>query len=343
MAPCYPSVKTIALVVMSGVQLLDVAGPSDVFACANKLLAADSEGTCQPYHIVLLTATDSQHVTTNAGITLLGTAGIRQWHAPVDTLLVAGSPLATVEVLPAEFFAWLRAKAGSVRRMGSVCAGAFALAKAGILAGRRATTHWALCTHLQAQYPAVQVEHAPFFVRDGHIYTSGGVTSGMDLALALVEEDHGHSLALRVAQQLVLHLRRTGNQAQFHTLWPEIGDAPLLSSLRPWLATHLHAAISVERMAEQVHMSPRNFARVFVKATGLTPARYVEKLRLGAARHYLEETSLGLDQVAAACGLGTAVTLRRVFLKELQLSPRRYRASFQTATPVPDLAVPTGG
>ena len=325
--------KTIALVAMPGVQLLDLAGPSDVFTCANNLLAADSAGTVRPYNLVLLTATDSPHLTTSAGLTLLGTASVRQWHAPVDTLLVAGSPLATVEALPTDFFAWLATMTNSVRRLGSVCVGAFALAKAGILSGRRATTHWAFCAQLQTQFPAVQVEQAPFFVRDGPVYTSGGITSGMDLALALVEEDYGHALALRVAQKLVLQLRRTGNQGQFHSLWPEIGEVPLLSTLRPWLVAQLRTAISVGQMAEQVHMSPRNFARVFGKATGLPPAKFVEKLRLGAARRYLEETDLGLDQVAQACGLGTAVTMRRVFLKELQLSPRQYRASFQTATP----------
>ena len=333
MTTSQPPVKTIALVAMPGVQLLDLAGPSDVFTCANNLLAADSAGTSRPYNVVLLTATDAPHLTTSAGITLLGAAGVQQWHAPVDTLLVAGSPLEAVEALPAEFFTWLATMTDAVRRMGSVCVGAFALSKAGILVGRRATTHWAFCAQLQAQFPAVQVEQAPFFVRDGHVYTSGGITSGMDLALALVEEDYGHALALRVAQKLVLQLRRTGNQGQFHSLWPEIGEVPLLRSLRPWLVAQLHTAISVEQMAEHLHMSPRNFARVFVKATGLPPAKFVEKLRLGAARRYLEESDLGLDQVAHACGLGTAVTLRRLFLKELQLSPRQYRASFQTATP----------
>lgn len=328
-----PPAKIIALVAMPGVQLLDLAGPSDVFTCANNLLAADSASIIRPYTIVLLTATDSPHLTTSAGITLLGMGAVQQWQAPVDTLLVAGSPPATVDALPAEFFTWLATMTDSVRRMGSVCVGAFALAKAGILGGRRATTHWAFCTQLQAQFPAVQVEQAPFFVRDGHVYTSGGITSGMDLALALVEEDYGHALALRVAQKLVLQLRRTGNQGQFHSLWPEIGEAPLLSRLRPWLAAQLRTAISVEQMADHLHMSPRNFARVFVKSTGLPPAKFVEKLRLGAARRYLEETDLELDQVAQACGLGSAVTLRRLFLKELQLSPRQYRASFQTATP----------
>ena len=333
--------KTIALVAMPGVQLLDLAGPSDVFTCANNLLAADSAGTIRPYRIVLLTATDSPQLTTSAGLALLGTAGVQQWHAPVDTLLVAGSPPATVDALPMEFFTWLARMTDSVRRMGSVCVGAFALAKAGILAHRRATTHWAFCSQLQTQFPTVQVAQAPFFVRDGHVYTSGGITSGMDLALALVEEDYGHALALRVAQKLVLQLRRTGNQGQFHSLWPEIGEIPLLSRLRPWLAAHLHTTISVEQMADHLHMSPRNFARVFVQSTGLPPAKFVGKLRLGAARRYLEETDLGLDQVAQACGLGSAVTLRRVFVKELQLSPRQYRASFQTTTPASTVAFST--
>ena len=234
---------------------------------------------------------------------------------------MAGSPLATVEALPAEFFTWLATMAHAVRRMGSICVGAFALAKAGVLVGRRATTNWAYCAQLQAQFPAVRVEQAPFFMRDGHVYTSGGITSAMDLALALVEGGYGHTLALRIAQRLVHQLRRTGNQSQFHSLWPELGEVPLLRSLRPWLVAQLHTAISVEQMAEHLHMSPRNFARVFVKAAGLPPAKFVEKLRLGAARRYLEETDLGLDQVAHACGLGTAVTLKRLFLKELQLSP----------------------
>lgn len=331
---CLPS-KTIVLVAMPGVQLLDVAGPSDVFTCANNLVLADSAQAIRPYHLVLLAATDSSQVMTNSGFALTCTASVGEWHAPIDTLLVAGSPPTTLAALPLAFFSWLSAQATQVQRMGSVCVGAFALAKAGVLATRRATTHWAFCAQLQAQYPAVQVESAPFFVRDGPVYTSGGVTSGMDLALALVEEDYGHALALRVAQKLVLHLRRAGNQAQFQALWPETGESSLLSSLRPWLLSHLRTAISVEQMAEQVCMSPRNFARVFRQTTGVTPAKFVEKLRLGAARRCLEETDLGLDQVAEACGLGTAVTLRRMFLKELHLSPRRYRASFQTTAPLP--------
>lgn len=319
---------------MPGAQLLDVAGPSDVFTCANNILTANSpEGTARPYQVILLAATDLPQVTTSSGLTLITNGTVQDWHSPIDTLLVAGSPLAALEDLPASYFTWLHRQANVVRRIGSVCIGVFALAKAHLLANRRVTTHWAFCAQLQSQYPAIQVESTPFFVRDDNLYTSGGITSGMDLALILVEEDYGHTLALSVAQKLVLHLRRVGNQGQFNALWPELGDSPLLITLRPWLKSQLSNLITVEQMAEQVHMSPRNFARVFLRTTGVTPAKFVEKLRLGAARRYLEETDLGIEQVAQACGLTNTGTLRRLFLREMNLSPRLYRAAFQSTTP----------
>jgi transcriptional regulator GlxA family with amidase domain len=228
---------------------------------------------------------------------------------------------------------WVRAMAPRVRRLGSVCSGSFVLAEAGLLDGRRATTHWEWCATLAERYPAVTVASDPIFVRDGKIYTSAGVTAGMDLALALVEEDHGRELALEVARQLVMFLRRPGGQSQFSAqLAAQTADREPLRDLQSWISEHPEADLSVPALARRVAMSPRNFARVFTREVGMTPARFVESVRVEAARRRLEESASGVDSVAAACGFGTAESMRRAFLRIVRVPPAAYRHRFRAAT-----------
>jgi transcriptional regulator GlxA family with amidase domain len=213
-----------------------------------------------------------------------------------------------------------------------VCAGAFVLAEAGLLDGRRATTHWSVCARLARRYPAVDVDPDPIYVRDGHVYTSAGVTAGMDLALALVEEDLGRRAALTIARWLVMFLHRPGNQAQFSTqLATQSADHQPLRELQQWLGDNYGADLSVDAMAQRARMSPRHFARSFQRQVGTTPGRYLQQLRLEAARRRLEESDASAQRIALACGFGTTETMRRVFIAALGMPPAEYRRRFRTA------------
>jgi transcriptional regulator GlxA family with amidase domain len=217
-----------------------------------------------------------------------------------------------------------------------VCTGAFLLAEAGLLDGRRATTHWASCRELARRYPRVQVDPDPIFVRDGNVHTSAGVTAGMDLALALVEEDHGREVALGVARWLVLFLKRPGGQSQFSAqLSAQLAAREPIQELQAWVIENVDADLSVEALARRAGMSPRNFARVFTRETGVTPACFVETARVEAARRRLEqEGARGVEAIAAACGFGSAETMRRAFLRRVRVSPSDYRERFQVTADV---------
>jgi transcriptional regulator GlxA family with amidase domain len=224
----------------------------------------------------------------------------------------------------------LRVLAGRARRVASVCTGAYLLAEAGLLDGRRVTTHWASCADLQARYPALRVDPDPIFVRDGALWTSAGVSAGMDLALALLEEDWGRELALAVARRLVLFLKRPGGQSQFSARLAaqQAARAPL-AALQEWIEEHPAEPCAVGELARRAGMSPRHFARVFARETGSTPARFVERVRVEAARRALEETQDGVEAIAASCGFGSAETLRRSFLRTLRVAPAECRSRFQ--------------
>lgn len=222
--------------------------------------------------------------------------------------------------------------AASARRVTSVCSGAFVLAQAGLLDGRRATTHWRACELLARTFPLVTVEPDPIYVRDGNVYTSAGVTAGMDLALALVEDDHGRDLALSIARRLVLFLCRPGNQSQFSAqLHTQIAERDGLREAQRHVAEHPGDDCSVAALARIAAMSERNFARCFTAEVGVTPARYVERTRVETARRLLEDTDEGVEAVAAACGFGTAETMRRTFLRLLRTNPTEYRRRFRAA------------
>jgi transcriptional regulator GlxA family with amidase domain len=249
-------------------------------------------------------------------------------RAALDTLLVAGGPGVHAAAADPALLDWVRARARRARRVASVCTGAFLLAAAGLLEGRRAATHWMHCAELARRFPGIRVEPDPIFVRDGAIWTSAGVTAAIDLALALVEEDAGRSLALAVARHLVMFLKRPGGQAQFSTVLSLQGAEDRFGELHSWMAGRLAGDLSLPALAQKAGMSERSFSRRYAEATGITPARAVERLRVEAARRLLSDTGLPVKRIAARCGFGSEETLRRSFLRLLAATPQSYRARF---------------
>jgi transcriptional regulator GlxA family with amidase domain len=229
---------------------------------------------------------------------------------------------------------WLARTAPRARRVVGLCTGTFVLAEAGLLEGRSATTHWAFCAELARRFPGITVKSDPIYVRDGGVYTSAGATAGIDVVLALVEEDLGRRLALAVAQWMVVFLKRPGGQAQFSAqLSTQMAEREPLRDLQAWILDHPGADLSVDALARRVSMSPRNFFRVFVRQVGMTPGRFVERVRVEAARRLLEETSRGVSVVAATCGFGNQETMRVAFRRTLGVSPNGYRSRFCTTSP----------
>ena len=321
--------RRIVLVAFPDVQILDVTGPSEVFSLAERAAG-------EPTYSLELIAPDQGEIATSNGLRLVADRTLDACRGQIDTLVVAGGRGVQAAARDPRLTNWLRLAAGRARRVTSVCTGAFLLARAGLLDGRRATTHWNACAALARNYPSVQVEPDPIFVRDGNVYTSAGVTAGIDLALALVEEDLGPERALAVARDLVLFIRRPGGQAQFSAgLAGQAASRPGIRDLQAWIADHLDHDLSVPALAERAFMSPRNFARVFAREVGLTPAAYVESLRLERARALLEASDeIQLEEVALRCGFGTVETLRRVFGRRLGVSPNAYRSRFALTTNV---------
>jgi transcriptional regulator GlxA family with amidase domain len=324
--------RAVAVLIFPDVQPLDAVGPLEVFAGANHAWRArHPEGGALPYAPALV-ARRAGPVTGSSGYALVAQRSIAQVRGRLDTLLVAGGSGTREAIRDHRLVAWIRHQATQARRVASVCTGAFLLAEAGLLDGLRVTTHWGICDRLQARYPRLRVDPEPIFVREGRIWTSAGVTSGMDLALALVEEDLGRDIALAVARHLVLFLQRPGGQSQFSAqLSGQMAEREPLRELQVWMAEHPGADLSVEALARRVGMSPRHFARVFTREVGMTPARFVEEIRVEAARRRLEEAKEGVEAVASASGFGTAETLRRAFLRVLGVGPAAYRSRFQSA------------
>jgi transcriptional regulator GlxA family with amidase domain len=319
--------RTVLIVVFNGVQSLDVTGPLEVFAGANSYLADRDER--DPAYRIALTGPGREPVRTSSGLTLVPDTDLRAAAAP-HTLLVPGGEGSRSG--HEEIEAWLRRHGAAAERITSVCTGAFLLARAGLLAGRRATTHWAYADALARQFPEIIVDPEPIFLRDGRVVTSAGVTAGIDLALTLVEEDAGRPAALAVARHLVVFLRRPGGQAQFSAqLRAQLAQRQPLREVQHWISERPAADLSVDRLAARAGLSPRQFARSFTAETGVTPGRYVDRVRLEAARRELEDTGHGLEQVARSCGYGTPEAMRRAFVRTLSVSPAGYRQRFQGA------------
>jgi transcriptional regulator GlxA family with amidase domain len=304
-----------------GVQPLDVAGPLDVFSVAARFAGTEDE----PPYVVHTASLGGEPVRSAGGLRLVPDFDLAEVEDP-DMLLVPGGP--GVEHVDDRLVAWLRERAPGAQRVVSVCTGAWLLARSGLLDGRRATTHWGSCDHLAAEHPGVLVESEPIFVRDGPFYTSAGVTAGVDLAIALVEEDFGRAVAHEVARLLVVFLRRPGNQAQVSAqLAAQVAHSDPLREVQHWAAAHLAADLSVPALARRAGLSPRQFARAFTEQAGVTPGRYVDLIRLEAAQRMLTDTREGVVRVARQCGYGTQEGMRRAFLRELGVSPTEYRRS----------------
>lgn len=318
-----PKPRRVEILAVPSVQLLDVAGPLQVFATANSLAAARGEPL--PYDVQ--TVATASPVMTSAGVGLTARRLPRPGR-PLDTLVLAGgSGVHRASADPA-LLRWIRARAGDARRVASVCTGAFLLAATGLLAGRRVATHWMDCAALARRHPGLKVEGDPIWLRDGRYWSSAGVTAGIDLTLAMVEEDLGHGAAMAVARDLVVFLRRPGGQAQFSVaLWQPADDGDF-AALDRWIAAHLAEPLPVARLAAEAGMSERSFLRRYRAATGRTPARAVEAMRVAAARQLLADSRLKVKQIAARCGFGAEETLRRSFLRQHGVTPQDWRARF---------------
>ena len=316
--------REVLTVLFDDLQSLDVTGPLEVFCAANRL----SELSPPPYRLRTVSA-DGGPIQATSGLRITPDLGIDDATAP-HTLVVPGG-YGTRRPQP-ELVGWLRRVAPRTTRVVSVCTGAFLLAEAGLLNGRTATTHWGRAEALAHEYPDVTVDPEPIFVRDGNVYTSAGVTAGMDLALALVEEDLGRDSALAIARQLVMFLRRPGNQTQFSAqLSAQVAHRAPLREVQQWITEHPEADLSVDTLARRAGLSPRQFARAFADEAGVSPGRYVDQVRLEAARRQLEDTASDVGQVARVCGYGTPESMRRAFLRTLGVSPAEYRRRFAAA------------
>jgi transcriptional regulator GlxA family with amidase domain len=322
--------RLVVVLAFEAAQLLDVAGPLQTFASANEI-AKDARGA--PYRLAVA-ARRGGVISTSSGLPLVtvSIAGLR--GAPIDTLIVPGGPGVHQALKDSRLVAWVRGQAAGVRRIASVCTGAFLLAQTGLLAGRRATTHWKSCSRLQDSHPDIEVDPNPIYIREGRIWTSAGVTAGIDLSLALIEEDLGRTLAMQVARHLVVFLKRPGGQSQFSAplaaqAAAADGNAPnQFAPLHGWIAAHVAGDLRVERLAQQAGMSPRTFARVYAATMGTTPARMVEKIRVEAVRRALEETAMPIKQIASACGFHQEERLRRAFARQVGTTPAEYRRRF---------------
>ncbi|MEP7066026.1 MAG: DJ-1/PfpI family protein [Gemmatimonadota bacterium] len=326
--------RSIVLVAGAGTQILDVAGPAEVFARCDRLLRATRPARRPAYQVRLVSANrGAPLVDTTTGIALTCHCHYSGIRAAPDTLLVAGGAQVETCAFSSHFLRWLARLGTRAKRVGSICTGAFALAAAGLLEGRRCTTHWEFAERLAARFPSVQVDPDPIWIRDGNVVTSAGVTAGMDLALALVEEDHGAQIALQIARELVLYLRRPGTQTQFSApLAAQLAERRPLRELQLWLPGNLTANLATEALAERVGMSTRNFGRAFRREVGLTPGSYIDRLRVEAACLMLADSTQKMQRIAAQCGFHSPDVMRRTMLRVIRMTPDAYRARFGPRT-----------
>ena len=324
-------IRTVGIVTYPGFEIIDLTGPMEVFAFANNAL--QRSGVCsEPAYPMEVLAAKPGPIKSSCGLQIIADKAYGDVQQGIDTLLIAGTPDVSCLLCDPALQDWVRAMEPRVRRLASVCTGAFLLAESGLLDGRRATSHWDYCDWLARDYPAVNIEPDRIFVRDGSISTSGGVTSGIDMALSMVEEDWGSELALFVARYMVMFLKRPGGQSQFSAYLTSEANRPELKELQAWIMLHLTDDLRVETLAERMCMSPRNFARFFLTETGMTPAKFVEMARIDAARHYLGSTQQSIESVADKSGFGDQERMRRAFIRQLGINPQNYRERFGLST-----------
>jgi transcriptional regulator GlxA family with amidase domain len=314
----------VAIVIFDGVQALDVAGPLDVFAEANTILTGQ-----QKYEVTLL-GPRAGTVTCSNGMGLSVPYSYADLDTQWDLLLIAGGPQLP-DVQPSnDFLTWLQNQARDATRFGSVCNGAFVLAHAGLLDGKEVTTHWADAGRLAHEFPQARLQPDKIFVRDGRLITSAGVTAGIDLCLALVAEDWGHELAVRVAKRLVVYIQREGGQSQYS---PYMGtgrdEDPIIGKVHRYVTEHITDALSIEQLADAVGVSRRTFSRVFAKCAKVTPSAFVEQVRVDSARKLLEDSDAPLKTVAYKCGFSSATHMRTTFSRRIEVTPKQYRQRFR--------------
>jgi transcriptional regulator GlxA family with amidase domain len=323
-------VRRIGFLIYPDFEIVDLCGPLDAFFYAEHFLRTKGRAREPGYECVVV-AKSPGLVKSRCGLEINATCACVDVTDSLDTLVVAGGEGAFSACADEQLLEWLRLASTRVRRLASVCTGAFLLAAAGLLNNRRATTHWLFSERLAADYPSLDVEPNRIFVRDGGVYTSGGITAGIDLTLALIEEDLGRDVPRMVAGMMVVFLRRPGGQTQFSPfLEPVPGSCRDIGELKSWILGNAGEELSIERLARQLSMSPRNFARRFREEAGMTPAKFVEFARLEVARCRLEQTNLSLELIAAHCGFGTAERMRRTFQRRLNVGPLEYRERFQS-------------
>ncbi len=318
--------RIINVLAFPNVQVLDVTGPLQVFASANDL--ARQQGLPLPYAVSVIAA-QAEPVMTSAGLALVAEP-LPPADAPCDTLVIAGGWGVYGAAEDPALVDWVRQKATQARRMTSVCTGAFLLAASGLLDGRRVVTHWTRCEELARKYPQLTVEANPIFIQQGNLWTSAGVTAGIDLCLALVEEDLGRAVALEVARHLVVFLKRPGGQSQFSVTLSLQKGGNRFAELHAWIAEHLTLELNIATLAAQAGMSERSFVRHYRSETGQTPARAVELIRVETARRQLADSSASNKRIAVHCGFGCEETMRRSFLRAVSITPQAYRERFSS-------------
>jgi len=322
--------RRIGFLIYPDFEILDLCGPIDAFVYADRVLRMTGRAS-EPGYEIRVISTNPGLVRSKCGLEIVAPHGCEERIDGLDTLVVVGGEGMAAACQDQLLTDWLKATAGRVRRLASICTGAFVLACAGLLNNRRVTTHWMFCDRLAAAYPSLRVEPNRIFVRDGGVYTSGGVTAGIDLALTLIEEDLGREVPRIVAGTMVVFLRRPGGQTQFSPfLQAEPTGCRDIAELKSWILGNSSEKLTVERLAGQLSMSPRNFARRFLDETGVTPAKFVEYARIEAARCRLEQTTLSLQAIAEYCGFGTQDRMRRAFQRHLNVGPHEYRERFQS-------------
>jgi transcriptional regulator GlxA family with amidase domain len=320
-----PAPRRIVFLAYDGILSIDLCGPLEVFDMARRLLADRYPSAPRAYELEVVAWTPDR-VQTTGGLPLHVPASARGLRGSIDTLLVPGGLSSRKFGAQPDVRDWLREKSALARRVASVCTGSELLASAGLVDGRRITSHWAACDRLARHYPAVTVDPEPIFVKSDKFYTSAGATAGMDLALALIEEDWGTELSLGVARWLVMFLKRPGTQAQHSVqLDGQSDQTHALNELRAWIGEHLTTDLGIDRLAQRAGMSPRNLCRAFQRHTGMTPSKFVEAARIEAAQRWLAQSDHGLDEVARRSGFGSAETLRRSFRRCLGVAPSHYR------------------
>jgi transcriptional regulator GlxA family with amidase domain len=301
------------------VQILDVAGPLEVFSNA------------PGYDLQLGNPGQGGALKTSRGLALTQAIPVAEINGPIDTLVIVGGPGAETGSYDDDFVAWIAGAAQRSRRVASICTGAFMLAAAGVLDGKKAVTHWNFCDRLARDFPKVEVRPGPIFLKDGAVYTSAGITAGIDLSLALVEEDHGHQVALNVARFLVMFLVRPGGQAQYsHMLSRQAVTSQPLRELQVWMLENLRDDLSVEKLADRIGMSARHFTRVCLKETKMNPGQFVDRMRVEAAQQMIDSSAMGLKEVADACGFASADGMRRTFLRVLGVTAGDYMSRFKS-------------